>query len=84
MQYTWQLALVLVPVYFIKHSVSCMLYLLHIIMLIIAHIRTHRLQRHPQTHGSTTRGRSSQIQLTIAAPDSTHGKTTMELSETTN
>ncbi len=23
MQYTWQLALVLVPVYFIKHSVSC-------------------------------------------------------------
>ncbi len=24
MQYTWQLALVLVPVYFIKHSVSCL------------------------------------------------------------
>ncbi len=26
MQYTWQLALVLVPVYFIKHSVSCYIY----------------------------------------------------------
>ncbi len=29
MQYTWQLALVLVPVYFIKHLVSCYNYLLH-------------------------------------------------------
>ncbi len=28
MQYTWQLALVLVPVYFIKHSVSCYIYYL--------------------------------------------------------
>ncbi len=26
MQYTWQLAVVLVPVYFIKHSVSCYIY----------------------------------------------------------
>ncbi len=26
MQYTWQLALVLVPVYFIKYSVSCYIY----------------------------------------------------------
>ncbi len=26
MQYTWQLALVLVLVYFIKHSVSCYIY----------------------------------------------------------
>ncbi len=26
MQYTWQLALVLVPVYSIKHSVSCYIY----------------------------------------------------------
>ncbi len=29
MQYTWQLALVLVPVYFIKHSVSCYIYYIH-------------------------------------------------------
>ncbi len=29
MQYTWQLALVLVPVYFIKHSVSCYIYYLY-------------------------------------------------------
>ncbi len=28
MQYTWQLALVLVPV-FIKHSVSCYIYYIH-------------------------------------------------------
>ncbi len=28
-QYTWQLALVLVPVYFIKHSVSCYIYYIH-------------------------------------------------------
>ncbi len=26
MQYTWQLALVLMPVYFIKHSISCYIY----------------------------------------------------------
>ncbi len=30
MQYTWQLALVLVPVYFIKHSVSCYIYYIHV------------------------------------------------------
>ncbi len=29
MQYTWQLALVLVPVYFIKHSVSCYIYYMY-------------------------------------------------------
>ncbi len=28
MQYTWQLALVLMHVYFIKHSVSCYIYYL--------------------------------------------------------
>ncbi len=34
MQYTWQLALVLVPVYFIKHSVSCYIYyIIHVGML---------------------------------------------------
>ncbi len=32
MQYTWQLALVLVPVYFIKHSVSCYIYYFTICM----------------------------------------------------
>ncbi len=31
MQYTWQLALVLVPVYFIKHSVSCYIYYIHVL-----------------------------------------------------
>ncbi len=31
MQYTWQLALVLVPVYFIKHSVSCYIYYIYIV-----------------------------------------------------
>ncbi len=34
MQYTWQLALVLV--YFIKHSVSCYIYYIHV------HIRMHK------------------------------------------
>ncbi len=29
MQYTWQLTLALVPVYFIKHSIDLMLHLLH-------------------------------------------------------
>ncbi len=29
MLYTWQLALVLVPVYFIKHLVSCYIYYIH-------------------------------------------------------
>ncbi len=36
MQYTWQLALVLVPVYSIKHSVSCYIYYIHKYSLIEA------------------------------------------------
>ncbi len=43
MQYTWQLALVLVPVYFIKHSVSCYIY----------YIQTHCLS-YVQPTGCTT------------------------------
>ncbi len=35
MQYTWQLVLVLVPVYFIKHSVSC--YICYIIGSVLPH-----------------------------------------------
>ncbi len=38
MQYTWQLALVLVPVYFIKHSVSCYIYYLY---PLTTHTETH-------------------------------------------
>ncbi len=36
MQCTWHLALVLVPVYFIKHSVSCYIYYILYVYAIIA------------------------------------------------
>ncbi len=39
MQYTWQLALVLVPVYFIKHPVSCYIYYLFLYIIIIIDTR---------------------------------------------
>ncbi len=46
MQYTWQLALVLVPVYFIKHSVSCYIYYIKVIQSLPCFIYGHVASRH--------------------------------------
>ncbi len=42
MQYTWQLALVLVPVYFIKHSVSCYISITNLTVIIASRERWDR------------------------------------------